>query len=99
MLIVNKETGGYAYSPVKHGKAKFKINFLNEYHGYYGDVYYYAKKNVNKYAVKYFPSTHKYYKSGTKSLKVTSLYKCGLCGKTKSHSHGSGFYKYYIKVG
>ena len=98
VFIVNKDTGGYAGAYVKHGKAKFKINFLNEYRGYAGYVDYYSKKNVKRYSVKYFPKTYKYYPSGKKTLKVISLYKCGLCGKTKSHSHGSGFYKYYIKV-
>jgi hypothetical protein len=97
VIITNKETGSWTYSYVSNGKAKFKYTFGSNYNGYYGDVSYYSKKVINKYTVKYSPTSYKY-KCSSKTLKVTTLYKCSLCGKTKSHSHGSGYYRWYISV-
>lgn len=96
LLIYDKTHGWYYTTNVKHGKAKFQFNYIASYYSGYG-YYSFAKKVKTKYKIYYVPSTHKYKGSKIK-FKKTSLYKCPTCGKKKTHTHGSGYYKTYYYV-
>ena len=50
-----------------------------------GNDYYY-KQFTTKFKAKYIPTSLKYKESSAK-YKMVSTYKCGVCGKTDSHTH------------
>lgn len=92
------EVGGTGtYSKVKNGKAKLYVTFTGNYQGYSGLTLYYKKSVSSKYKLKYVPSSLKY-KSSSKKIKITSKFKCDMCGKKTSHSHYISGYQFKIYV-
>lgn len=47
---------------------------------------YYYKQFITKFKAKYIPTSLKY-KGSSAKYKMTSTYKCGICGRTYSHAH------------
>jgi len=92
------EVGGTGtYSKVKNGKAKLYVTFRGNYQGYSGLTLYYKKSVSSKYKLKYVPSSLKY-KSSSKKIKITSKFRCDICGKKSSHSHYINGYQIKIHV-
>ncbi|MBE6496545.1 MAG: Ig-like domain repeat protein [Methanobrevibacter thaueri] len=89
--------GTGTYSKVKNGKAKLYVSFSGNYQGYSGLTLYYKKSVSSKYKLKYIPSSLKY-KSSKKKIKITSKFRCDMCGKKSSHSHYINGYKIKIHV-
>lgn len=88
---------GQDSTEVKNGKAKFVkygggIKHLKKIKG---RTEYYRKTMTKTFKLKYIPKTHKY-KSSTKKVKVTSVFKCPGCGKKSTHNHYAvGYYVVY----
>ena len=86
------------YVKVKNGKAKVVVkglNALKHFIGFKNGGETYKKSITQKHKIKYIPDSHKYKSSG-KTMKVTSKFKCPLCGKTKTHPHYvRGYYYTY----
>lgn len=92
------EVVGYnSYSKVKNGKAKLYVSFNSNYQGYSGLTLFYKKTVKSVYKLKYVPSSLKY-KSSSKKIKITSKFRCDMCGKKTSHSHYINGYQVSIKV-
>ena len=86
------------YVAVKNGKAKVVVkglHALKHFVGFKNGGETYKKSITQKHKIKYIPDSHKYKSSG-KTMKVTSKFKCPLCGKTKTHAHQvRGYYYTY----
>lgn len=88
---------GQDSTEVKNGKAKFVkygggIKHLKKING---RTEYYRKTMSKTFKLKYIPSSHKY-KSSTKKVKITSVFKCPGCGKKSTHNHYAvGYYLVY----
>lgn len=96
--------GQTQYVTVKNGKAKMKVqglNIMKHFVGFTSSGETYKKSIVQKFKVSYVPASHKY-KSTSKTVKVTSKFKCPGCGKTGTHTHrawsGSYYYSHIISV-
>ena len=95
--------GETQYTTVKNGKAKIKVEglyIMKHFVGFTSSGETYKKSITKKFKVSYVPASHKY-KSTSKTVKVTSKFKC-LCGKTSTHTHrawsGSYYYNHIISV-
>lgn len=88
---------GQDSTEVKNGKAKFVkygggIKHLKKIKG---RTEYYRKTMTKTFKLKYIPKAHKY-KSTTKKVKITSVFKCPGCGKKSTHNHYAvGYYVVY----
>ena len=86
------------YVAVKNGKAKVVVKGLHamkHFIGFKKGGETYKKSITQKHKIKYIPASHKY-KSSSKRMKVTSKFRCPLCGKTKTHPHYvRGYYYTY----
>lgn len=71
---------------VTNGVVKLIGSFGGNYKDNIDGNDYYLKQAITKYKVKYIPTSLKY-KTSSASFKITSLYKCNVCGKTQTHSH------------
>lgn len=61
-------------------------------------LYKYYRKSITKTStLKYIPTDHKY-KASTKKIKITSVFKCNICGKTGTHAHKYSGYSIRIIV-
>lgn len=81
--------GQTRYVNVKNGVAKVIVKGLHitkHFVGFTKKGETYKKNIVQKFKVKYIPSSHKY-KSSSKTIKITSKFKCAGCGKTQTHYH------------
>ena len=75
----------------KKGKAKFYTAMDLNYIKQVGNTVYFKKSVTKTYKVKYIPSSAAY-KSCTKKMKITMIYKCTYCGSKTSHSHNGMVY-------
>lgn len=88
---------GQDSTEVKNGKVKLVkygggIKHLKKIKG---RTEYYRKTMTKTFKLKYIPKAHKY-KSTTKKVKVTSVFKCPGCGKKSTHNHYAvGYYVVY----
>lgn len=97
--------GQTQYVKVKNGKAKMMaqgLHAMKHFKGFTKKGETYKKYIKQKFKVKLIPSSHKY-KSSSKKIKITSVFKCPGCGKTSSHYHRARdsdyrYYKHFIAV-
>ena len=97
--------GVVTYAKVKNGVAKVPLKGLSavdHFKGFTKKGETYKRFITKKVKLNYIPGSHKY-KASSKTIKVTSVFKCPGCGKTSTHYHKARDsygvpYKHFIAI-